>query len=330
MVQTQAIVFADVDTVHLQAIEMTNPGPNEVQIRTTYSTISAGTEGWMLHGLFTWGTTSFPYVPGYQRVGTITALGPGVEGWQIGDCVAACSSQWSGPIPPFSGSHCAYANSPIGDIYALPDGVDEVDASGVVVAQVGYNAASRPLLQKGDWVLVYGDGIIGQCAAQAARAREARVILVGHRQDRLALAKMHSADVVVDARTEQVADVVLQHTHGKPVTAVLDTIQREDAQRQYLPLLEREHGQIVYSGFTPTPTWADMALLQQQELTTYFVSGWTRPRIEATLALMRTGQMRVRPLVTHLVPFTEGPQMYQMIGKKSSSFLGIVLNWEGA
>ena len=63
-----------------------------------------------------------------------------------------------------------------------------MDAAGAVVAQVGYNAASRVAMQPGDWVVVYGDGIIGQSAAQAARARGARVILVGHRAERVALA----------------------------------------------------------------------------------------------------------------------------------------------
>lgn len=49
--------------------------------------------------------------------------------------------------------------------------------------------------------------------------------------------------------------------------------QSEAAQREYMPLLQHGRGQIVYSSFTPRTTWADMALLQQQELTAHFVSG---------------------------------------------------------
>ncbi|MCU1570615.1 MAG: hypothetical protein JWR33_1356, partial [Naasia sp.] len=37
--------------------------------------------------------------------------------------------------------------------------------------------------------------------------------------------------------------------------------------------------------------WADMERLQQRELTTSFVSGWTRGRIESTLELMRSGAL---------------------------------------
>ena len=64
--QTQAVVFVEVDHVDLRTIDMPAPGPGQVQIRTTYSTISAGTEGWGLRNLFTWQPTPFPCVPGYQ------------------------------------------------------------------------------------------------------------------------------------------------------------------------------------------------------------------------------------------------------------------------
>ena len=141
------------------------------------------------------------------------------------------------------------------------------------MAQVGYNAASRAVIEKGDWAVVYGDGLIGQCGAQAIRARGARVILIGHHPERLKLAAAHSADVVVNNREEEAAKAVHGHTGGRPVSVVLDSVQTEGSQREYVPLLERGRGQIVYFGFTPGTSWADMGLLQQRELTTHFVSG---------------------------------------------------------
>ena len=77
---THAVVFVDVGQIEVREINMPAPGPGEVQIRTAYSTISAGTEGWVLKQLFTWGPATYPCVPGYQRVGTILQLGPEVEG----------------------------------------------------------------------------------------------------------------------------------------------------------------------------------------------------------------------------------------------------------
>jgi bacteriochlorophyllide a dehydrogenase len=112
------------------------------------------------------------------------------------------------------------------------------------------------------------------------------------------------------------------------VSAVLDTVQSEAAQNEYVPLLAHAKGQIVYSGFTPTKTWADMGLLQKRELTTHYISGWNRPRMEATLALMAAGKMRLRPLITHLVSYRRGPEMYRMIVEKNEPFTGIAFEWE--
>ena len=176
-------------------------------------------------------------------------------------------------------------------------------------------------------MVVYGDGLIGQCAAQAARARGARVILVGHRAERLELAAAHSADAVVNGHDREVVEAVRHAAGSEHVTAVLDSVQTEQAQRQYTPLLARAEGQIVYCGFTPGTAWADMALLQQRELTAHFVSGWTRPRMEATLDLMARGQLSLEPLITHLVPAARAPEMYRMIAVKTEPFLGITLDW---
>ena len=327
--RTEAVIFAGINQVEVRSLAMPDPKPGEVQIRTRYSTISGGTEGWALRNEFTWSATRYPSVPGYQRMGIIESLGEGVTGWHAGDRVMATIGQWAGAITPFWGSHTALGNTPENELYRIPDKVEDVDASGTVVAQVGFNAASRAEIRTGDWVVVYGDGLIGQCAAQAIRARGARVILVGHRLERLKLAAGYSADIVINNHNQNVIEVVHKHTGGQPVPVVLDSVQTENSQREYMPLLERGIGQIVYCGFTPGTVWADMGFLQQCELTTQFVSGWTRPGMEATLDLMAAGKMRLTPLITHLVSYKRGPEMYQIINDKSTSFLGITLDWTG-
>jgi threonine dehydrogenase-like Zn-dependent dehydrogenase len=178
--------------------------------------------------------------------------------------------------------------------------------------------------------VVYGDGLIGQCAAQAAQARGANVILVGHRPERVELARQYSADVALNNREVNVVEAVREHA-GDFVTFVIDTVQQEAAQQEYSPLLEHGRGQIVYSGFTPTETWASMADLQKRELTTHYVSGWNRARMDATLALMAEGQMRLLPLIMHQVDaVSRGADMYRMILEKSEPFVGITLDWTKA
>jgi 3-hydroxyethyl bacteriochlorophyllide a dehydrogenase len=326
--KTQAIVFAGVDRVEVREVEVPTLGAKEVQVRTHCSAISSGTEGWCLHNKFSWAPTPYPCVPGYQRAGVITAVGSDVRQWQVGDRVMATVGQWSGGLTSFWGAHAAVANTPESEVYAIPPGVDDLEASATVVIQVGYNAAYRPTLRAGDWVVVYGDGLIGQFGAQAAKSRGARVILVGRRANRLALATQCGIDHGVQSGPEAV-EKIRALVGAKHVPVILDTVQTVDCEAQYLPLLEHGRGQIVYSGFSPGDTWSNMGRLHQAELTTHYIAGWSSSRMKATLELMAQRKLRLAPLVTHRVPFSEGPRMYAMISNKSEENLGVVLDWAG-
>jgi 2-desacetyl-2-hydroxyethyl bacteriochlorophyllide A dehydrogenase len=326
--KTKAIVFAARENVVIQDLDVPPPGEHEIQVQSVCSTISSGTEGWLLRNLFTRVRIPFPLAPGYQRSGIVTAVGPEVRGWRVGDRALALVGKWSNPeVTSALGGHIGLANVATDFAYPLSNQVDDVDASSAVVTQVGYNAAQRVPFKAGEWVLVYGDGLVGQCAAQAARAKGARVILVGHRKERLELATRYSADAVVNSTVEEVVPAVRKAAGAKTVPIVLDSVQTKDSQKQYMDLLQPGRGQIVYTGFAPGDHWADMAALQESELTTHFVNGFTRERMEATLALMAAGKIRIRPLITHFVPYTRGPEMYRMILEKNRPFLGITLDW---
>lgn len=334
MPSTSAVVFTAPNEVRLQPIVMPPPRRSEVQIRTKWSVVSAGTEGWALQDQFTWAATTFPCVPGYQRVGTVVELGPDVEGFEIGERVMATRGVWDAAdcegVSSFWGSHLGLTNTPVEDIYRLPDDCDALDAAGAVVAQVGYNAAYRATLAPIDWVLVLGDGLIGMCAAQAARSRGCKVLLAGHRAERMELARQWCADEVVDSRADEFVGQVQQIVGAPHVAAVLDSVQSTSMQSKYLPLLENARGQIVYCGFTPGTCWADMAVLQQRELMTHFIAGWNRARMEATLALLREKRLQIRPLLTHVVEPDRAPEMYRMIREKSAPFGGIAFDWRSA
>jgi NADPH:quinone reductase-like Zn-dependent oxidoreductase len=157
------IVFAAKDNVVIRDLDVPPPGEHEIHVQSLYSTISAGTEGWILRDLFTWMASQHPCVPGYQRSGIVTAIGPEVTGWRVRDRTLALTGIWSNTdVARAFGGHIALANVPTEFAYHVPSRVNDVDASSGVVAQVGYNAANRATFKRGDCVLVYGDGLVGQ------------------------------------------------------------------------------------------------------------------------------------------------------------------------
>ncbi len=309
----------------MRDVAVAAPGPGQLLVRTTVSAVSPGTDGWVIANRFTWMPTVFPCIPGYQRAGVVVAAGPGVEGWHIGDRVVATIGLRHDDVGCQWGGHAALTICVAADTYRVPDGVDDVDAAHLVVAQVGWNAASRPHILPEAWVAVIGDGVIGLFAAQAARARGARVIVVGRRPARLAVAE-HLGCAVVDACAGATA-AAIRDIAGGAVRAVIDTVQGCEAQAQWLEALEPRFGEVVYSGFTPAPTWADMGALQQRELTAHFVSGWTRERMDAALAAIASGQLSARALVTDRVAAARAPEMLARVAAKDPAVLGIALTW---
>src|SRR3954470_22705553 len=101
MVNTPAVVFDQACRIAMRDIAMPPPGRGQVRVRSELSVVSAGTEGHALRDRFTWAKAAYPCVPGYQRVGVITALGDGVTGWTVGERVVATTGVWQGEVSPF-------------------------------------------------------------------------------------------------------------------------------------------------------------------------------------------------------------------------------------
>src|SRR5262245_22317027 len=84
MPQSDAVVFTAKNQVTLARIDVPDPGPGDVLVRTRFSWISNGTEGSFLRcervdGITPWQPGMegpYPMVPGYQKTGVIEWIGP--------------------------------------------------------------------------------------------------------------------------------------------------------------------------------------------------------------------------------------------------------------
>src|SRR6266498_2851444 len=75
--KTQAVVFPEPKRVELWEMELPDPGPDEVLVRTVYSGVSQGTERWALIARYDdYGddpSAAYPCSPGYQAAGVVAA-----------------------------------------------------------------------------------------------------------------------------------------------------------------------------------------------------------------------------------------------------------------
>lgn len=181
---------------------------------------------------------------GHEGIGVVVEVGPGVTSLKPGD---RASVAWF-----FQGcGHCEYCNSGnetlcrevknsgytvdggmaeacivVAD-YAVkvPDGLDSAAASSITCAGVTtYKAVKSSNIRPGQWIAVYGLGGLGNLALQYAKnVFNARVIAIDVNDEQLAFAREMGADLVVNARSEDVAKVIQAQTggaHAAVVTAV--------------------------------------------------------------------------------------------------------------
>ncbi|MDT0305205.1 medium chain dehydrogenase/reductase family protein [Streptomonospora wellingtoniae] len=112
----------------------------------------------------------FPFVPGYDLIGTVTEVGPGVSPETVGRRYAAVTKTgaWAGRVAV-----------PAGDLVPVPDGVDPAEAETLVVnGLTAWQMLHRVArVRRGATVLVHGaNGGVGSTLAQLARHAGIRVV----------------------------------------------------------------------------------------------------------------------------------------------------------
>ena len=342
-----AILFPEANRAIIDEVPVAEPGDGDVLVQIEYSSVSVGTERWCLTGRLDVpgeAPLAFPHVPGYQASGVVLETGRGVQSLKPGDRVFSrnCRAPVGGWRGTWWGGHVGLHVAEEAAVIRLPPGVSLPEASGLLLAQVGYNGATkppvaagvkagihaglRPGVTAGTVAAVIGDGLVGQYAGQVLRHRGARVLLSGLQPLRLELAAKHSADEVFDASGGDFTAFVRER-FPKGVAVAVEAASSRRTVRQAISLLAYG-GHLVLNGFYPPPeSLLDWHWLRTKELTAHFPNSRTRERLESTLRLIEQGAVRVEELVTHTAPLAEAPGLYEKLLGSEADFLGLVIQW---
>jgi bacteriochlorophyllide a dehydrogenase len=329
-VKCRAIIFPEPGRAVVDEVPIPDLRDDEVRVDIQYSSVSPGTERWCLTGKLTvpdQPPMTYPHLPGYQAAGVIREVGGAVRGLSPGDRVFSRNCRapqgWKGS---WWGGHAAVHVAAADSVIAIPGTISTRAASGLLLAQVGFNGAGKPPVRPGDAAVVIGEGLVGQYAAQVLRHRGARVILSGLMRDRLATAARYSADEVFDAAHGDLA-VFVRERFPKGVAIAVDTASSARTVRACADLLAYG-GHLVMNGFYPPPeSSVDWHWLRDKELTLHCPNSRNRERLLATLALIAEGAMKVEELVTHELALADAPRAYAMLLDPAASFLGVVIRW---
>jgi len=205
------------------------PGPGQVVVRMEasglcHTDIHAANGDWPVK-------PTPPFIPGHEGVGIVTAVGAGVTEPKAGTRVAVpwlgyacgacryCLTGWETLCPAqqntgYSVDGCYAEYFLAEDAFAtpVPAGIDPRAAAPLTCAGVTtYKAVKVGNVRPGDLVLVSGIGGLGHLALQYAKIFGGTVAAVDITDEKLRLATELGADIVIDARAEDPAEVLRRH-----------------------------------------------------------------------------------------------------------------------
>ena len=333
-----AVAFTSPGEARLIDVEIPDPAPGEVRVRTAYSGVSQGTERWHLTGRYLGldqdhPDRNYPSFPGYQAAGIVEAVGQGVDNLAVGDPVALQGTRFQDPSlanpGPGLASHIGLLVARADAVLPLPPSVDLAEASLYRMAGGARHGARLTGIASGETVLVLGLGMIGQMAAQAARRRGARVIAADLMQSRVEAAAKYSADVAVNSSEEDLAEFLAAEAPGG-ADVVVDTTGNSSLFGLLVDLV-RPEGRICLQGYYPDPIRIDFHATHLKRATVVFPCAWDGQDADLEIAEdLAAHRLLIDPLITHRMPFDDPAAAYDIVLNDPQQGLGMVFDWSGA
>ena len=160
----------------------------------------------------------FPFTPGAEVAGEVTAVGEGVSGFAVGDRIFGSSGL---------GGFAERAVVPAAGAHRLPEGMSfEEGAALPIIYPTSYaGLVYRAALAPGETLLVHAAaGGVGSAAVQIGVALGAKVIATAGGADKLEVARRAGAHHVIDYREDDFVPRVKELTDGRGADVVYDPV----------------------------------------------------------------------------------------------------------
>lgn len=208
--------WGEVDTLIVDDITPPTPASDEVLIDVKATAVNYA-DAIMVAGRYQT-RPPFPFSPGLETAGVVLQCGADVTRFKPGDRVMAILAY---------GGFAEQAIAKEVETYAIPDGMRFEEAGAFPIAYLSSHVAIRweGRLEPDETLLVLGAaGGVGLTAVEIGKAIGARVIAGASSTEKLAAAKAHGADELVNYTTDRLKDRVMELTHDNGVNVCFDPI----------------------------------------------------------------------------------------------------------
>jgi threonine 3-dehydrogenase len=288
-------------------------------------------------------TVPVPLVIGHEFVGRIVKLGSNVKDFEVGDVVSGeghvvcgrCRNCMAGRRHLCMdtvgigvnrpGAFAEYLALPVTNVwYHDPEIPRDVQAIFDPLGNAVHTALSFPVL--GEDVLITGAGPIGIMAAAVVRHAGARyVVITDVNPYRLALAKKMKPTLVLDARSERIADAQKKLGMKEGFDVGLEMSGSPDAFREMLANM-CHGGKIAMLGIPAEPMTIDWNTVVFNMLTIKGIYGREMYETWYKMTVMIQGGLDVDPVITHRFHYTHYEQGFEVMRSGNSG--KVILTWK--
>ncbi|MBG6164007.1 NADPH2:quinone reductase [Labrenzia sp. EL_195] len=204
------------DVMRWEQVDVGEPGPGEVRIRHTAIGLNF-IDTYFRSGLYP-SPAGLPFSPGNEGAGIVQSVGDGVAHLNPGDRVA-----YAGPL----GAYAQERIVPADNLVVIPDGIDDKTAAAMILKGMTAQYLLRQTFAVGpDTTLLFhaAAGGVGLIAGQWAAHLGATVIGTAGSDEKIALAKAHGYQHMINYRTEDFVERVKEITGGKGCDVVYDSV----------------------------------------------------------------------------------------------------------
>lgn len=200
-------------------VSIAAPGPGEVHIRNEAVGLNF-LDVYYRTGLYP-APDGLPLIPGHEGAGIVLAVGADVQDLKEGDRVA-----YANPI----GAYAQERLIPADRLVKVPAAIPLQQAASMMLKGMTAQYLVRQTfpVRKGDTILFHAAaGGVGLIAGQWAKHLGATVIGTAGSDDKVKLALDHGYDHVINYRTGNFVEQVKEHTGGKGVDVVYDSVGKD-------------------------------------------------------------------------------------------------------
>ena len=300
------------------------------------------------------------FTPGHEYMGTVVALGPSVDEFQIGDRVtveihSGCGQCKRCRMGMYTSCHNyglnygkknkghrangftsdggfkQYAINHINTLIKVPDDMTDEEATLVVTAGTTmYGLTELGGLVAGESLVVIGPGPIGLLGVAVAKALGADpVILIGTRNDRLEIGKKLGADFVLNVKEENdIVNSVKSLVGDLGVDYVVECAGTEKALDDAIMMTNRG-GKICLAAFPHDPIKVNIPHMVINNIYMYGIRGEGKSATHRAMAFMKQKRFNAKLVHTHTFKMNELPTALKYARERIDGAIKVVIKpWE--